>query len=245
MGVPIYQVNEDFFKEWTAESAWVYGWLLTDGHISAKSGHTRLALKDTDSEVLYKIKTAMQFTGDVKFREYCGKKSAVLCICRKSITNDLFDLGMAKSDKTFNTTMPDIPDTLFWHFVRGVFEGDGSIRHRTGNTDALDITITGATKKFMIDLRDALAERGVLMRINVRKANSCSGNKHDMYSLNTKSNADALRMSFFMYANCPRSTVLTRKFDVYRNYVETYYDHIRRRSKPCIELVELSRKFIA
>lgn len=241
-----YTVNEDFFKTWTRESSWIYGWLLTDGSIARKGWQTRLMLKQTDRNVLEKIKEIMQFTGKIYDGEQKdGRKYTFLRICSKAIIEDLYALGMAETNKTFNTELPDVPETVFWDLVRGIFEGDGGIRHRTGNTDALDITITGATHKFMIDLQTALEQRGIFMRLYTRKANSCSGNKHDMYTLNTKSNADALRLCYFMYANTTEGLRLNRKFEIYENYINTYYEKIKRRSTQCNELVELALQTIA
>lgn len=239
-------VNEDFFKTWTSDSAWVYGWLLTDGYVDESNGHIKLMLKQDDKSVLEKIKAVMDFDGAIYDGEQKdGRKFSYLRVCRKSMTEDLYNIGMARENKTFNTALPDIPNDLFWDFMRGVTEGDGNISHKTGNTDALCVTITGATKKFMKDVQEQLLERGVSTHLYIREAHSVSGNKAEMYSLYTKSNADALRMCFFMYANTPKSRRLDRKFAIYENYVRTYYDHIRRRSAPCIELVELSRQNIA
>jgi LAGLIDADG-like domain len=243
--IVIIKVNEDFFKSWTRESAWVYGWLLTDGYISAKEGQIKLMLKSIDRDVLEKIKNIMDFEGEIYDGEQKdGRKFSYLRICRKSIVEDLFRLGMARENKTFNTSFPNIPDKVFWDLIRGIFEGDGSVRHRTGNTDALDITIAGATKQFILDLQNKLEKYGIFTRLIVRKANGPSGNKHEMYMLNTKSNADALRLCYFMYANTTDSMRMRRKFNVYINYINTYYDKIKRRSATCIELVELARQTI-
>jgi hypothetical protein len=241
-----YTLDESFFKNWTRESAWVYGWLLTDGSVQEKTGQISLHLKQNDKDVLEKIKSILKFTGDIKYGEHIdGRKWAQLRICRKSIVEDIFNLGLARKDKTFNTELPKIEEYMFWDLIRGIFEGDGGIRHRTGNTDSLDITICGATKQFIIDLQTALEKRGIFMRLNIRKAGSVSGNKQEMYILNTKSNADALRLCYFMYARTNESIRLNRKYEIYDNYVNNYYDKVKRRSAQCNELIELARQNIA
>lgn len=233
-----YRVNEDFFKTWSRESTWVYGWLLTDGSVDEKRSQIRLMLKRHDKDVLEKIKNIMRFDGIIRDGEQKdGREFSYLRICRKEMTEDIFNLGMARKDKTFNTVLPNVPDYAFWDLIRGIFEGDGSIRHRTGNTDALDITICGATEKFIIDLQTVLEKRGIFMRL--------SKNNTGVYTINTKSNADALRLCYFMYANTTESNRLNRKYAVYENYINTYYDKVKRRSTQCNELVELSRQNIA
>lgn len=232
----LYTVDENFFKTWTRESSWVYGWLLTDGHI-AENGQISLGLKAHDKDVLEKIRNAMSFTGKIYFYELPdGRRSETLRICRKQMAEDLFSLGMARKNKTFNTVLPNVPDDCFWDLIRGIFEGDGSIRHRTGNTDALDITICGATKQFILDLQTAFEQRGIFMRL--------SQNNSGVHTINTKSNADALRLCYFMYARTDDGHRLSRKYNVYENYINTYYDKVKRRSTQCNELVELSRQTI-
>ena len=231
-------VNEDFFKEINRSSAWVYGWVVTDGSVQEKSGHIGIGLKSIDKDVLYKIKNLMRFEGNIYDRtSRDGRKSSTLRICRKSMCEDLFALGMARKDKTFNTTFPnELPDDCYWDFIRGVFEGDGSVSHRTGNTDALQVSICGATESFIDELQRTLLERGV----NTRK--SC--NRNGVYVIECRSNADSLRMCYYMYANTTEQTRLNRKFAVFQNYVATYYDKVKRKSVPSIELVELARQTI-
>lgn len=231
-------VNENFFKEINRNSAWVYGWLVTDGSVQKKSGQIRLMLKRHDKEVLLKIKNMLSFSGEVRDGEQRdGRLFSYLRICRKAMCEDLFTLGMAQQDKTFNTTFPkDLTENTYWDFIRGVFEGDGSISHRTGNTDALQVSICGATESFIDELQSTLLAHG----INTRKSRTNNG----VYNIECRSNADSLRMCYFMYANTTDSTRLRRKFNVYQNYVVTYYDKIRRRSMPCIEMVELARQTI-
>lgn len=234
----VYTVNDEFFKSWSRESAWIYGWLLTDGSVDEKRSQIRLMLKRHDKDVLEKIKHCMSFSGEIKDGEQKdGRLYSYLRICRKEMAEDLFSLGMARKDKTFNTVLPKVPEDCFWDLVRGIFEGDGSIRHRTGNTDALDITICGATPQFIIDLQTALEQRGIFMRL--------SKNNTGVYTINTKSNADALRLCYFMYARTDDGHRLSRKYNVYENYINTYYDKVKRRSAQCNELVELARQNIA
>ncbi|WP_427036638.1 LAGLIDADG family homing endonuclease [Cytobacillus pseudoceanisediminis] len=233
-----YDVNEDFFKLWTRESAWVYRWLLTDGSVDEKRSQIRLMLKSHDKDVLEKIKNLMEFTGSVQHGEQKdGRKYSYLRICRKELSEDLFALGLARVEKTFNTSMPDLPEEVFWDFIRGVFEGDGSIRHRTGNTDALDMTVCGATKTFIEDLQTAFEKRGIFMRM--------SRNNSGVYTINTKSNADALRLCYFMYAKTDDGHRLSRKYNIYKNYINTYYDKVKRRSTQCNELVEVGLQNIS
>ena len=230
----VYTVDLDFFKSWTRASAWVYGWLVTDGYVAKRQ--VRLNLKSHDEDVLHKIKESMKFTGSIGHHTRPdGRKFSILRICREELCEDIYSLGLARENKTFNTAFPpSLPDSLFWDFLRGVFEGDGNIRHRTGNTDALEVSICGATEVFILKLRSELELRGVNTRLSKNKSGFCV--------ITSRSNADALRFCASIYKGTDESQRLNRKYEVYRNYVATYYDNIKRRSKECNALVEEARK---
>lgn len=232
-----HKINEEFFNDWNKENAWVFGWLLTDGSVCSKSYQTKLFLNTKDKNVLEKVKNLLSFTGDIKDGTHeDGRKFSYLRFCRKKITDDLFKLGMPEQNKTFNTKLPDIPNEYLWDFIRGVFEGDGGIRHRTGNTDILDFNICGANKSFIVELKELLEKYDINTRLD--KTNS------GVYKIVAKSNRDVLWFCYLVYVNSTKNTRMDRKFNVYQNYVLTYYNYINRRSKVCNELVEQARRDI-
>lgn len=232
-----YSVDEDFFKSWTRGSAWVYGWILTDGSVSEQSGQISLMLKSIDKDVLEKIKHTMKFSGHIYDRiSSDGRTSSSLRICRKSLCEDLFTIGLARKHKTFNTSLPNVPCEVFWDLMRGIFEGDGNLKHGMRWND-LTITIASATKDFLTGIQRKLSsEFGIHTRMYTRKI-GVSGCKNEVYTLISKSNADALRWCFFMYKNTDSSMRLDRKFEVFRKYVAGYYDR-NRRSVACISTIE-------
>jgi len=110
-----YDVNQDFFKTWTKESAWVYGWVIGDGWCS---GSNRLGfnLGIKDKEVLYKFKEVMESEHHVK--DYIGGFGQVsqLQIGSMEMINDLRKLSYE-----------NIPE---WHRsdgIRGFFEAEGCV----------------------------------------------------------------------------------------------------------------------
>lgn len=48
-------------------------------------------------------------------------------VCRKSIFNDLWNIGIRHNKSKNNLSWPDISDKFIPHFLRGVFDGDGCI----------------------------------------------------------------------------------------------------------------------
>ena len=110
-----YSVNEDFFKEWTKESSWLYGWFVGDGYI-LEERRLGFNLARKDKEVLYKFKKVMESEHPVKDRIVRFGEMSYLYIGTIEMVKDLRKLSYE-----------DVPD---WHrsdLTRGFFEAEGSV----------------------------------------------------------------------------------------------------------------------
>ena len=136
----LYTVNSNFFKKIdTEEKAYIIGFIAADGHIDAKSYRLTIALKDSDYQLLEKIRTAMQSThpikrGILKENPYKKTENKILKQCSisvngKNLIQPLIDMGLSgKKTYTLNGMLIKyVPDNLIRHFLRGYFDGDGSV----------------------------------------------------------------------------------------------------------------------
>lgn len=109
------------------ESAYILGFILADGHVS-KQGSLMISLNRNDVDILKKINDSLG--SDYPITENNSGKYVSLVISSRYITNKLNEIGLAH-DKTysldFNKVLSNIPSGLTMHFVRGMFDGDGSI----------------------------------------------------------------------------------------------------------------------
>lgn len=121
-----YSLNFEFFKEIdTEEKAYLIGLLLSDGHIS-KDNIIMITLKDRD--VIEKYRKAIQSNAPIKKDRYGNYQ---LNIRSKQIAEDLRKIGLNNRKSynlDFNQILSYIPKNLENHFVRGLFDGDGSIK---------------------------------------------------------------------------------------------------------------------
>ena len=125
-----YAVNSSFFSSWTAEMAYVLGFIAADGNVYQYGRAHSLQIACDDSDVIEKIKHALRHDGIIltKKRDN-GKTSYRLGICDLAIFNDLLKLGITER-KSLTVTPPHIPKPFIHHFVRGYFDGDGSVSFR-------------------------------------------------------------------------------------------------------------------
>ncbi|MCL5435207.1 MAG: hypothetical protein M1405_02355 [Patescibacteria group bacterium] len=125
-----YKVNSNFFKIWSPEMAYVLGFIGADGNVCRSGrGHT-LHIACDDKDVVEKIKSILSYEGPIhqKVRDN-GKISYSIRICDQVIFNDLIKLGITER-KSLTFTPPKIPKNLIRHFIRGYFDGDGSVSLR-------------------------------------------------------------------------------------------------------------------
>ena len=122
-----HKVNEDFFKVWTHEMAWVLGLLITDGHVS-NSVHT-VSFAQKDERILRLIAKYMDAAYILAPQ---GPTSTVptLLINSKKIKNDIGKFGITPK-KSFTVPFPNVPEEFLPSFVRGVIDGDGWVQ-KTG-----------------------------------------------------------------------------------------------------------------
>lgn len=128
MGRPAHiQVNADYFEVIdTQEKAYWLGYIYADGHAAIKAPWV-VILQSADVDHVQRFADAVEYTGEVKPIEGSGfnedAKHGRLVICRKKMCDDLNRWGR---NETF-MEIPKIDPELVRHFIRGYFDGDGSV----------------------------------------------------------------------------------------------------------------------
>jgi intein-encoded DNA endonuclease-like protein len=142
-----YRINEKYFEKIdTPEKAYILGWIYSDGNVT-KNGKIRISIQDTDVDILNDIKREIGYDGKILFTQSKNKnhKSLVtLNIDRIKMVEDLIKLGVIPN-KSLILKFPlsnQVPDYLLNHFVRGVFDGDGSICMKNQKCRYVSITST-------------------------------------------------------------------------------------------------------
>lgn len=121
--------DENFFKTWTSDMAYVLGFFAADGYmIHHKNGGRYVCFEITDLELLILIKNALapQNKISVRNRPTPWKKLYKLQIGSKAMYTDLISLGFTDR-KSLILGFPEIPQIYLRDFVRGYFDGDGCI----------------------------------------------------------------------------------------------------------------------
>ena len=131
MGYTKYTFSRDYFKEIdTEEKAYWLGFIAADGCIGTNRNTIRVDLKVADKNHLEKLRTSI--SGNQPIVEAHGGASAYIDMNSKGMVEDLLQYGLTPNKSlTLNINFDLIPEPLIHHFIRGYFDGDGSINYYT------------------------------------------------------------------------------------------------------------------
>jgi len=182
-GHRIYKADYKYFNNInTEEKAYWLGFLYADGCIADSDGTKRLqtSLKSEDYEHLHKLKKSLKSTHPIHFRiiksgKMQGKKYCSLFIRTNELCNALIKLGCTPR-KSLTLEFPELPKNLIPHFIRGYFDGDGSVfiskeKHwRSGKiSEVIHYRFVG-TENFLKKVDENINLKGYLQKIKGSKA---------------------------------------------------------------------------
>lgn len=155
-----YRLNEErFLSVSDEETAYWLGFLFADG--SVVNNVLKIGLSAKDEDHLYKLREFLGSNQPLYAQK--SKNICTLAIGSKKLVDNLVSLGCTPR-KTFTLTYPrEMPKHLDKHFIRGLFDGDGSI----GIYDRIDNRKT--TTYFYKELKFRLCgTKSILLSIQVR-----------------------------------------------------------------------------
>lgn len=127
---------DDFFNNIDNEiKSYLLGFYVADGSISQNNRLT-ISVAEKDIEIIYMFKNNISphyKITKIKSKEnkktgFISKPMCKISISSKEMCQRLRDLGIGEN-KTYNMSfkLDVIPDNLFVHFIRGLFDGDGTV----------------------------------------------------------------------------------------------------------------------
>jgi hypothetical protein len=205
---PRYHYNIKFFSCYDPISAYWAGFIAADGYIRKNRAALHIKLKKNDYSHLLKFCTAIDYNNLPKIAK--NNKYCYIDASGKWFIDDLRTNYKLAPNKAFNVNISeDIPSKYLSHFVRGYFDGDGSISWSTTSC----ISFTSASTMILDQLRLIFKNK---LKIKIKSKNDVPPifyNKAISYS--GKNAGIILR---WMYKNSDESIRLSRKYDRYLKY---------------------------
>lgn len=152
------KVDLNFFENIDyKEKAYLLGLIYSDGSIDKNGYGFSFVSKDYDQVFLFKnlLKSEHKICELKSFDSRTNKtyNSYYIHICSKKITTDLLKIGLHNS-KSFSCNFPKIDMNYIWHFIRGLFDGDGciSIINKKEGRLAFSLILSGELKNKIKDI---------------------------------------------------------------------------------------------
>lgn len=218
--------NKNFFKGWSAEMAYVLGLIYTDGNLhirKSKSGYELgiLTFGQKDKELVEKFQKLMDCDATIRFKERRELENTTagelyyFSIGNNDIANDLIKLGITPN-KSLNMKFPEIPAAYFSDFVRGIFDGDGTVYF---DGKYIRIKLLSGSHKFIKALNEYLNKIGFpLMKIDY----SHTLNKPGAYFI--RYNKENVVRNFFdyIYQDVPEKIFYSRKHKIFIDFFSSF-----------------------
>lgn len=199
-----FQINESFFDSWSAEMAYILGLLITDGCIS-KTGVVSLCINDL--ELLEKVKNVLGAEHNIMPSKH-QPNLFHFAFARKHMVERLLVLGVTPQ-KSLTVKFPAVPDEYSSNFIRGVFDGDGSVFFdKRRKKSPLRAKFVSSSEHFIQGLSKALEILGMPSR-NIYKQKT----KNGWSFMFIYEHADSAILFRILYQNAPDKLFLERKYN--------------------------------
>ena len=208
-----YKIDQNLFKNITSDVSYLLGLIWSDGCVS-KYG-VRIASKDID--FLKEIPSIYNMTAPVYLNK--NDKCGYLVLNSKTYLEDLNALNFTNKKSYIGT--PIVKDIYFSDFLRGVFDGDGSINITKNQLRVYIATNEEAGMFFKDKIKDILNIDMTLIKRPKKENIFIKGrlikDNQTCRILQTKNTPDAAKLMNFIYSNV-NGYCLERKKDVFKKW---------------------------
>lgn len=221
------EYNEKFFASWSQEMAYVLGILYTDGCLSMQIHHGKrstrrtpiISLAQRERELIGKVLALIDCDAKIHYRKrkvyggrICGAVYYFSIACY-AIYPDLVRLGL-KSAKSLDIAFPTIPNKYVRHFIRGCWDGDGSVYFEKRNPSNIKASFYSGSRPFINGLLSKLEKAG----LPKRKVYIKQGKKPSYYFRFTGS--QCIKLYHYLYDDVPPTQYLERKHASFKKYAD-------------------------
>lgn len=204
---------EHFFDSWSPNMAYVLGYIAADGNLHInKRGACYTEFTSVDKDLILTVSCLMKVKNKINIRQAKGnnKEAYTIQIGSKKVFSRLLELGLTPA-KSLTLKFPNVPKGLFFHFIRGFFDGDGCASFKTyKRTDRPKATITSLTirlasgsKKFLEEIQKKISQYAQIGQGSLHKYST-------IYEL-VYSTHDVLKLFDFIYPDSKVPCLLRKR----------------------------------
>lgn len=202
------------------EKAYWLGFIYADGHVDLKYNHLGIKLQQNDKNHLVKFKNLI---GDEALQIKCFSEysslddkyhdKAELRINNKEIVEQIAQLGATSSKHQHQ--IPFLTDTLIRHFIRGYFDGDGTLNI---NVTKENCAISFYGGPIVLNFIATIFGKILYNTFTVRKIKTAN-----VYALTIGGAIQTNALMHYMYYDTNPQIYLERKYNKWYEFYSNYY----------------------
>lgn len=193
------RINQDFFKTWSRDMAYVLGLWFADGTIYGDKIFD-ITIHVRDKYILKKVKELLAYEGPIT--DFVDKQVARLNFSCAIVYKDIQKLGGNNMDE-----FPHIPEDYLSDFIRGYFDGKGNVCNVRGRR--INVIFANKNEKFLNGLLDILRKE-----VGVEGGSYCASSKTLRFG-----KKDSIKIGEYMYKDVKKEDLFLlrkkKKFDVF------------------------------
>lgn len=190
-----WNINQDFFKTWSRDMAYILGFWFADGCIYGGKMFD-ITIHKKDKYLIKKIAEKLGYEGPIL--DYVDRQASRINFSCVVIYRDLIELG-GSENKSLTIQFPKVPKEYLSDFIRGYFDGDGCIMNLKGGR--INSAFTCGSKDFLDSLLEIL-----------KKEAGVEGGSYDSSCMSLKfGKKDSIKLGNFMYKDNPELFLLRKK----------------------------------
>ncbi len=230
--------------------SYLLGYIIADGCITVSKNRKKhpfsLNITSADKKHLYKLRKALKSEHKIN-RKPGGKPNIFayqLQIRNPIITKDLMNLGIFPR-KTYNLNPIKVPDKYFSDFVRGFFDGDGTVYiHSVNGTAQIKSEFVSCSLPFIVDLNYRLCKSLNIPLKNIHKEPPRRMDQRLMKYTICFYIDDCKKLAKFIYKNNP-TLCLVRKRKIFEKWKSIKRRHYVKENYPSKVGWHLNQKVFA
>jgi len=198
-----YSYDFHYFRNYTPENSYWMGFIDADGHVDTKRGRVELKLHCRDVDRLIALRDSV--SGNFPIYQFRTRPFAGILMFSRDMVSDLVQ-------KNIGVKSPDlkpprgIPENYVRHFIRGYFEGDGSISlgHRPNGGLNPIFGILGSQRLLKWMKEKLIVQAGVKSRMKISPREGC-------WALKLGSCNSLIKIRNYFYSDVDVSLCMKRK----------------------------------
>lgn len=218
-----YSINETVLNTLTPLVGWVLGWFMSDGFVQKKDNSFGIRLSKKDTGVLNLLRQFFEYTGPLlESKTYLKKtkkwyEGIILKMTSRHLKEKLITFGIVSGKSTkerFPAVIWEANDEIKKQFIKGIFEGDGSII--IASQTAFQIV---GTKELLHSIQQHMMKT---LQLRKTKIAVNGGSKKNHFCLRYSGKLQCMRIFDWLYADSQWH--LERKYQKYLAFKSTDID---------------------